>query len=106
MSTVQPQIPISERRMSRGEQEQRKQRVLTHGTPSVVSSIADAVVSKEGSLFMLTDRNGSVPASERHGFGLYHNDCRYLRAYELRLAGRTLNPLVPPLPRGTAQRSN
>jgi glycogen debranching enzyme len=68
-----------------GEERERKHRVLTRGTPSITSTIADAVVLKDGDLFLLTESDGRVPVENDHGFGLYHHDCRYLNAYELRL---------------------
>jgi glycogen debranching enzyme len=63
----------------------RKQRVLTHGSPSGVASIAGAVVIKDEDLFFLSDASGRVPLEGRHGFGLYYHDCRYLDGYEIRL---------------------
>src|SRR5947209_4873343 len=68
------------------ERHERKQRVLTQGTPSVVSSIADAVVLKNENLFFLTKPDGVVPLGGSHGFGLYYHDCRFLNGYELKLA--------------------
>ena len=51
--------------LSPQEQEERKQRVLTHGAPAVVRSIADAVVVKDGNLFFLTEPDGRVPLRRR-----------------------------------------
>ncbi len=75
---------------SKGSKEERKQRVLTHGTPSVTTSIAEAVVIKDGDLFLLTRSDGSVPNGTEHGFGLYYHDCRLLRLYEITLHGEQL----------------
>lgn len=61
----------------------RKQRILTHGTPSVTQGIADAIVTKSENIFFLTDFGGCVPIAPGHGLGLYYHDCRYLRGYEL-----------------------
>jgi glycogen debranching enzyme len=69
------------------EERERKQRILTHGTPSITTSIADAVVIKSQNVFFLTQPDGDVPLEEGHGFGLYYHDCRYLKGYELRIAG-------------------
>lgn len=98
--------------LSPKQQQERKDRVLTKGTPSVVSSIADAVVIKDGNLFFLTQPDGAVPEenpqnpgkdhthdkdkgqSKGHGYGLYYHDCRYLNSYVLELAGAHPNPLV------------
>ena len=52
--------------------------------------IIRAIVIKDGNLFFLTAENGFVPLEAGHGFGLYHNDCRFLDGYELTLAGRNL----------------
>lgn len=78
-------------RLSTREKDENKQRVLTHGAPSVTSGIADAVVAKNGDLFFLTDPAGIVPLGGNHGFGLYYHDCRYLSGYDLKLAG--VNPM-------------
>jgi glycogen debranching enzyme len=74
-------------RLSPQEKEERKQRVLTHGAPSVTSSIADAIVVKNENIFFLTDPAGIVPKGGNHGFGLYYHDCRYLSGYEMEMAG-------------------
>jgi glycogen debranching enzyme len=65
----------------------RKQRVLTHGMPSVTRAIARAVVLKSGDVFLITGRDGSVPCSADHGLGLYYHDCRFVSGYELRVNG-------------------
>ena len=66
---------------------ERKQRVLTQGTPSVTRTIADAIVVKDGDLFLVTQPDGRAPRGGDHGFGLYYHDCRYLRTYEFRIDG-------------------
>ncbi len=80
--------------LSSQEKQKRKQRVLTHGTSSITSSIADAIVVKNENLFFLTTPDGSVPSGGNHGFGLYYHDCRFLNGYELKLAGSKPNVLV------------
>lgn len=70
-----------------------KRKILTHRAPSIVRSIADAAVIKDYDLFLLTEKDGSVPMSKDHGFGLYFHDCRYLDGYEARLSGKTMNSL-------------
>lgn len=75
-----------EERLSPEEVNERKQRILTHGTPSITSSIADAVVIKDENIFLVTAPDGDIPLSQGHGFGLYYHDCRYIRGYELRVA--------------------
>ena len=72
----------------------RKRRILTHGTPSITGSIADAIVIKAENAFLLTAPDGSIPVEEGHGLGLYYHDCRYLRGYELRIAGRCATVLA------------
>jgi glycogen debranching enzyme len=81
--------------------QERKQRVLTKQTPSVVRSIADAVVIKDDDPFFLTEPDGSVPLDEAHGFGLYYHDCRFLNGYELKIAG-----VKPAVLASTAARGN
>ena len=52
--------------------------------------ITRAIVLKDGNLFFLTAENGFIPLEVGHGFGLYHNDCRFLDGYELTIAGAKL----------------
>ena len=66
--------------------DQRKEEVLTHGTPSTVRSIAEAIVIKDEDLFFLSDAEGRVPLAGEHAFGLYYHDCRFLSGYEMWLA--------------------
>jgi glycogen debranching enzyme len=67
----------------------RKQRVLTHGTPSLTRAIADAIVLKDSDLFLITERDGSVPGAGDHGLGLYYHDIRFLRTYEFQINGQS-----------------
>ena len=96
----QAQAVGGKHQLSPQEQEERKQRVLTHGAPAVVRSIANAVVVKDGNLFLLTEPDGRVPLEEEHGFGLYYHDCRFLNGYELNLAGASPHALVSTAERG------
>ena len=73
--------------------EGRKHHVLSQGIPSVTASIADAVVLKDGDLFLIFAPGGELPAKGAHGLGLYYHDCRYLRTYQLRLNGEAPTPL-------------
>lgn len=82
------------------ERQERKQRVLTKGTPSVTRSIADAVVIKSGNPYFLAEPSGDVTLGGRHGFGLYYRDCRYLNGYELRFGGASPVTLVASAERG------
>ena len=76
------------------ERQERKQRVLTHGTPSTTSAIADAIVIKDGAIFLLTNPDGDIPVGDGHGLGLYYRDCRFLNGYEMRIADAHAQPLV------------
>src|SRR3954447_15320300 len=71
-----------------------KQQVLTRSRAPVVESITDAVVAKDGEPFFLCEPDGQVPIDGRHGYGLYHHDCRFLSGYELTLGGRTPDALA------------
>lgn len=86
MSSRVPQSPQ--------ERSQRKQRVLAQGMPSVVASITDAQVIKEGAIFLLCRADGQIPLDGAHGYGLYFGDARYLCGYDLRLGGRPPNALA------------
>lgn len=82
------------RKASTHEKQEREERVLTQGTPSIVTSIADAVVIKHDDLFLLTTPDGRVPLDGNHGFGLYYHDCRFLNGYEIKVAGEALTGLA------------
>jgi glycogen debranching enzyme len=69
--------------MNDEEKRERKLRILTHSAAAITRSITDALVIKDGNIFFLTDGKGSIPLDEGHGFGLYHNDCRFLSGYTL-----------------------
>jgi glycogen debranching enzyme len=98
MTTPDPARPTSTTvpvRPSRpGDQGERKAHVLTKYSASVVRSIADAVVIKEGEPFFLCPPDGQIEVSGSHGFGLYHHDTRFLSGYELTVAGAKPNPLA------------
>ncbi len=74
--------------------EERKQRVLKGKAPSIVRSIANAVVIKSENLYFLTEPDGNVSLNEGHGFGLYYHDCRYLNGYTLTINGIRPNVLA------------
>jgi glycogen debranching enzyme len=98
MAQARPAKSSSEkgRRPPRGaaERRERKQRVLTHGAPSTTSAIADAIVIKDGPIFLLANPDGSIPVGDGHGLGLYFRDCRYLNGYEMLIADAHPQPLV------------
>ena len=49
-------------------------------------NLAEALVVKRGNLFMVTPRDGDLPA-DPGGFGLWYRDCRHLSAHRLLLDG-------------------
>ena len=67
-------------------------RMLPEGEPRVIEDIRDALIIREGGLFLLTDTDGSIPLHNDSGFGLYHNDTRYLSGWDLSLIG--VEPIV------------
>ncbi len=71
-----------------------KSKVLARTRASVVGSITDAIVAKDGEPFFLCTPDGEVPVGPGHGYGFYHHDCRFLSGYELRLDGRRLGSLA------------
>ncbi len=64
----------------------RRSQFLVRGVPSVTRSIADAICIKDGNIFFVAESDGNVPLEGSHGFGLYYHDCRYLNAYQFRIA--------------------
>ena len=61
----------------------RRGELLTEGEPISVADIRDALIIKEGDLFLMTDPNGDLPSGADRGFGLYKGDTRYLAVYDL-----------------------
>ena len=96
MPTTSTQHQDGEKRPQAGkdERQERKQRVLTHGTPSTTSAISDAIVIKDGPIFLLTNPDGNIPVGDGHGLGLYFHDCRFLNGYEMLIADSHAQPLV------------
>jgi glycogen debranching enzyme len=52
-------------------------------------NLAEALVIKRGNLFMVTPRDGDLPA-DPGGFGLWFRDCRHLSAHRMLLDGEPL----------------
>jgi glycogen debranching enzyme len=96
MSTIPspPSTGGKPRPPQKDEREERKHRVLSHGSPSTTSAISDAIVIKDGPLFLLAQPDGNIPINDGHGLGLYYHDCRYLSGYELSIANAHAQPLV------------
>ena len=65
-----------------------------HGAPSTTAAIADAIVIKDGPIFLVAGPDGSIPVNDGHGLGLYYRDCRFLNGYEMRIADAEPEPLV------------
>ena len=69
-------------------QHRRKDRILTQPHPAKIGNTVDAVVLKQGRLFMLADDRGDVPWRRPHGYGLFDGDTRVLDGFVLELDGR------------------
>lgn len=70
-----------------------KEQILTQHEPSMIRRSTDAVILKQGELFLLTDECGDVPWGLPHGLGLFFRDCRYLDGYTLTVNGNVLTAL-------------
>jgi len=46
-----------------------------------IVDIHDALIIREGGIFLLTDENGNVPPGNEQGLGLYHADMRHLSVF-------------------------
>jgi glycogen debranching enzyme len=51
------------------------------------ANLANTIVLKAGNAFCVSLPDGDVPADGDHPLGLYRDDCRFLAAHELRIAG-------------------
>ncbi len=94
MSTKSDSSPSEQEKL------RKKSLVLTHKRPSQVRSIADAMVIKDQDIFFLCERDGQIPIGEKHGFGLFYHDCRFLNGYALRLDRKEPQALVATARRG------
>ena len=61
--------------------------ILPAGEAIAVADIRDALVIKEGNLFLMTDTDGNLPNGQDAGYGLYKGDTRYLRTSDLTFDG-------------------
>src|SRR5579884_2846443 len=50
--------------------------------PMAIEDIRDALIIREGGLFLVMDKSGQIPAGNESGFGLYFKDTRFLSEYE------------------------
>ena len=53
-----------------------------------LANLSESIVIKDGNVFMVTLRDGRLPADIEHPLGLWFQDCRFLSAHELRLCGQ------------------
>src|SRR5262245_15064722 len=67
-----------------------------------LANLAETVVIKDGNVFMVTLRDGRLPADVDHPLGLWFRDCRFLSAHELRLGGQLPRLLTVTDASGTA----
>lgn len=72
--------------------------------PAGVTTFENAIVLKNGNLFCITDASGTMPLREKHGFGLYYQDCRVLDGFEMRLSGRLPVVIAASAPTGMMAR--
>ena len=56
--------------------------------PASIPNLSETVVIKDGNVFLMSLRDGRLPAGGEHPLGLWFLDCRFLCAHELRLCGR------------------
>jgi glycogen debranching enzyme len=52
-----------------------------------IPNLAETIVIKDGNVFMVTLRDGRLPAGVEHPLGLWFRDCRFLSTHELRICG-------------------
>src|SRR5215210_2673267 len=52
-----------------------------------LGNLAETMVIKDGNVFMVTLRDGRLPADLEHPLGLWFRDCRFLCAHELTICG-------------------
>jgi len=57
--------------------------LLPHGEPIALADIRDALVIKEGDVFLMTDTEGNLPRDSVAGYGLYKGDTRHLSVWDL-----------------------
>lgn len=48
-----------------------------------LDNLAETIVIKDGNVFMVTLRDGRLPADVEHPLGLWFRDCRFLGGHEL-----------------------
>jgi glycogen debranching enzyme len=86
-------VPEEEIRQDQ-ERESNKLNIVTDAHASTTRSIANAVIIKDQEIFFLSMLDGQVPMDPGHGYGLYYNDCRYLKGYEVKLGNTAPDSLI------------
>lgn len=51
-------------------------------------NILNALVIRDENISMVTLQSGDIPIMDKHAYGLYHRDCRFLSGYELRIGDK------------------
>ncbi|HEX5140513.1 MAG TPA: glycogen debranching N-terminal domain-containing protein [Dehalococcoidia bacterium] len=69
----------------------------------LVDDISDTLVCREGRYYLVTDANGSIPAGNTRGLGVYAGDTRHLSGYEMLLNGGEPLVLMSAGPSGFSQ---
>jgi glycogen debranching enzyme len=69
-------------------------RLLPEPEPMAVQDIREALVIREGDIFLLTEPGGDIHADNIHGYGLYRSDTRYLSEYDFSFAHGRPIPLL------------
>ena len=67
-----------------------------------IPNLAETIVIKDGNVFMVTLRDGRLPAGGDHPLGLWFRDCRFVSTHELRICGEPPRLLTATDAEGTA----
>jgi glycogen debranching enzyme len=57
-------------------------------------NLSETTIVKQGNTFCVALRDGRLPPATDHPLGLYLDDCRFLRGYDLQLGGQPLRLLT------------
>ncbi len=55
--------------------------------PGTLVNVAETTVIKEENVFVVCERDGSLPVGRKHPLGVYSDDCRFLSGHELYVNG-------------------
>ena len=89
------------RKVSPGERSTAVPPKTVGATEAHLVNLSEATVIKAGNVYGVTERDGSLPLSSEHPFGLYRDDCRFLNGHRWTIAGRPLRLLVASASRGS-----